>query len=129
MTAGQQIDAYVAALDDWRGPMLKTVREAILAADSGVIEQWKYMGSPVWECDGTIAVGNAHKDKVKLTFSHGAGLEDPDHLFNNGNGKVWKAIDITEGSEIDAAALTALVRRAIAFNRARPKKIKARKPE
>ncbi|ODT83271.1 MAG: hypothetical protein ABS76_04215 [Pelagibacterium sp. SCN 64-44] len=119
MAPSEQIDAYIAALDDWRGPMLARLRRAILAADPAVIEAWKYRGSPVWECDGPIAVGNAHKDKVKLTFSHGASLDDPDALYNNGKGSVWRAIDVFAGDTMDEAALTALVRRAIAHNRAR----------
>lgn len=78
------------------------------------------MGSPVWECDGIVAVGNAHKDKVKLTFSQGASLADPDRLFNAGlEGKVWRAIDFIEGDKVDAAALKKLVRAAIEFNRAK----------
>ena len=85
------------------------------------------MGSPVWSRDGMIAVGNAHKDKVKLTFSHGASLPDPDKLFNNGfGGKVWRAIDVSEGEEIDADALKELVRAAIAYNRAKKKPARAK---
>ena len=81
------------------------------------------MGSPVWSRDGMIAVGNAHKDKVKLTFSHGASLADPDKLFNAGlGGGVWRAIDLLEGDKIDAGALKNLVRAAIAFNQAKLKK-------
>ena len=84
------------------------------------------MGSPVWSRDGMIAVGNAHKDKVKLTFSHGASLADPDNLFNAGlGGGVWRAIDLFEGDAIDAAALQTLVRAAIAYNEA---KLKAKPP-
>lgn len=126
MTPSEQIDAYIASLTDWRGPMLAKVRRAFVTADTGVTEHWKYLGSPVWEHHGTIAVGNAHKEKVKLTFSHGASLDDPDHLFNNGNGKVWKAIDIYEGDDIDEVALKALIQRAIAFNQAKPNR-KAKK--
>ena len=116
MSPGEQIDAYIAGLDDWRGPVLAQVRRAFVAADVGVTEHWKYMGSPVWEHHGTLAVGNAHKEKVKLTFSHGAKLEDPDGLLNNGNGKVWRAMDVFEGDVVDEAALGRLVMAAIAFN-------------
>jgi hypothetical protein len=116
MSPGEQIDAYIAGLDDWRGPVLAQVRRAFVAADVGVTEHWKYMGSPVWEHHGTLAVGNAHKEKVKLTFSHGASLEDPDRLLNNGNGKVWRAMDIFEGNTVDEVALGRLVMAAIAFN-------------
>jgi hypothetical protein len=118
MTPSEQIDQMIAGLDDWRGPVLEQVRQIILAADPDIAEEWKWMGSPVWVCHGNIAVGNPHKDKVKLTFSHGASLPDPAGLFNNGlNGKVWRAIDIAQGDRVDAAALTALIRAAIAFNR------------
>ncbi len=118
--ASEQIDALVAGLTDWRGGTLARVRRIFLAADPAVTEAWKWMGSPTWECGGILAVGNAHKDKVKLTFSHGASLPDPAHLFNNGlGGKVWRAIDLSEGDAIDEAALTALIRAAIAFNHGR----------
>ena len=94
MTPTEQIDRLIAGLLDWRGATLASIRQTILAADPEIIEEWKWMGSPVWSRDGMIAVGNAHKDKVKLTFSHGASLPDPDKLFNAGlNGKVWRAID------------------------------------
>jgi hypothetical protein len=123
MTPSQQIDQLIAKLTDWRGKTLASVRKTILEADREIVEEWKWMGSPVWSRDGNIAVGNAHKDKVKLTFSHGASLPDPDKLFNNGfGGKVWRAIDIFEGDKINAAALKNLVRAAIAFNQNKPKK-------
>lgn len=117
MTATEQIDQLIAGLTDWRGERLAHIRKTILAADDGIIEEWKWMGSPVWSRDGMIAVGNAHKDKVKLTFSHGASLDDPDKLFNNGlNGKVWRAIDIAKDDRIDDRALQDLVRSAIVHN-------------
>ncbi|MER8430353.1 DUF1801 domain-containing protein [Mesorhizobium caraganae] len=123
----ERIDARIRELDDWRGKTLASLRKTILDADPEIIEEWKWMGSPVWSRDGMIAVGNAHKDKVKLTFSHGASLPDPDKLFNNGlNGKVWRAIDVSEGDEIDADALKALVRAAIAYNRAKKKPDRAK---
>ena len=122
MSASERIDQLIAELTDWRGKTLASVRKGFLAADPEVVEEWKWMGSPVWSRDGMIAVGNAHKDKVKLTFSHGASLADPDKLFNNGfGGKVWRAIDLYEGDAIDAGALTRLVRAAIAFNQAKLK--------
>lgn len=118
-----RVDQLVTGLNDWRGQTLATVRKAILAADPAIVEEWKYMGSPVWSCAGTIAVGNAHKEKVKLTFAHGASLADPHRLFNNGfGGKVWRAIDLFEGDLVHAHALTELVRAAIAHNKARTKK-------
>ncbi len=123
MDASERIDRLIAELPDWRGKTLLGVRKAILAADREIVEEWKWMGSPVWSRDGMIAVGNAHKDKVKLTFSNGASLPDPDKLFNNGfGGKVWRAIDLFEGDKVDAKALKALVRAAIAFNQAKAKK-------
>ncbi len=127
MTATEQIDQLINGLDDWRGKTLAWVRQTILAADPGIVEEWKWMGSPVWSRDGMIAVGNAHKDKVKLTFSHGASLADPDKLFNNGfNGKVWRAIDISEGEQLDERALQDLARAAIAYNQNKPKKAPAK---
>ena len=128
MTPSERIDQLIANLDDWRGRTLASLRKTILAADKAIVEEWKWMGSPVWSRDGMIAVGNAHKDKVKLTFSHGASLPDPDGLFNNGfGGKVWRAIDVSEGEEIDADALKALVRAAIAYNQAKKKPAKSAK--
>src|SRR5260370_41183190 len=97
-SASALIDQLIAELTDGRGKTLASIRKSILAADQEIIEEWKWLGSPVWSRDGMIAVGNAHKDKVKLTFSHGASLPDPDELFNAGlGGKVWRAIDIFEG--------------------------------
>jgi hypothetical protein len=117
MNASERIDELIAGLNDWRGKTLASVRKAILAADRGIIEEWKYMGSPVWSRDGMIAVGNAHKDKVKLTFAHGASLHDPDKLFNAGlGGGTWRAIDFSEGDKVDARALKNLIRTAIEFN-------------
>lgn len=118
--AGEKIDALIAGLGDWRGAALAQVRAVVRAADAGIVEEWKWMGSPVWSLAGNLVVGNAHKDKVKLTFAQGASLPDPQGLFNNGfGGKVWRAIDIGEGETIDMAALADLVRAAVAFNRAK----------
>ena len=125
MHPSERIDQLIAQTTDWRGAALANLRKIILSADPEIVEDWKWMGSPVWSRDGMIAVGNPHKDKVKLTFSHGASLADPAQLFNNGfNGKVWRSIDLFEGDTIDAAALQALVRAAIAYNQAKPKKSK-----
>ena len=122
MNPSERIDQLIAELPDWRGKTLARVRKIILAADREIIEEWKWMGSPVWSRDGMIAVGNAHKDKVKLTFSHGAKLPDRDKLFNAGlEGKVWRAIDVFEGDTIDEHALKNLVRAAIDFNQAKLK--------
>ena len=129
MNPSQHIDQLIAGLTDWRGKTLASVRKTILEADGEIIEEWKWMGSPVWSRDGMIAVGNAHKDKVKLTFSHGASLPDPDKLFNAGfGGKVWRAIDLFEGDKINEQALKDLVRAAIDYNQAKKKKKRPRLP-
>ena len=118
MNPSQKIDALIAQLTDWRGTTFARVRKAILAADPGIVEEWKWMGSPVWYCDGIIAVANAHKGKVKLTFAHGARIADLDGLFNAGlDGNSRRAIDFLEHDKVDARALTRLVRSAIAGNR------------
>jgi hypothetical protein len=123
MDPSERIDQLIAELTDWRGKTLARVRKAILAADREIVEDWKYMGSPVWSRDGTIAVGNAHKDKVKLTFSHGAQLADPDRLFNAGlEGGTWRAIDLFEGDKVNEPALKALVRAAVEYNQTKLKK-------
>ena len=123
MTASEQIDQLIAGLSDWRGKTLASVRKIFLEADPEIIEEWKWMGSPVWSRDGIVAIGNAHKNKVKLTFSHGASLPDPDKLFNNGfGGKVWRAIDVFEGDKINESALKELVRAAVDYNKAKTKK-------
>ncbi|OCP17707.1 hypothetical protein BC361_09770 [Ensifer sp. LC54] len=125
MNASEQIDQLIAGITDWRGETLANLRKIILGADKEIAEEWKWMGSPVWSREGIIAVGNAHKDKVKLTFSHGASLPDPENLFNNGfGGKVWRAIDVFEGDEIDERALQNLIRAAIDYNQAKSKKKK-----
>jgi hypothetical protein len=123
MSASERIDQLIAETPDWRGETLAAVRKAILEADPAIVEEWKWMGSPVWSRDGILVVGNAHKEKVKLTFSHGASLPDPDKLFNNGfGGKVWRAIDLFEGDEVNEAALKTLIRAAVAYNQNKPKK-------
>jgi hypothetical protein len=122
MNPSERIDQLIAGLTDWRGKTLASVRKSIRGADREIIEEWKWMGSPVWSRDGMIAVGNAHKDKVKLTFSHGASLPDPDKLFNAGlAGNQWRAIDIFEGDKINERALKDLVRAAIDYNQIKSK--------
>jgi hypothetical protein len=117
MTPSERIDQLIAGLTDWRGKTLASVRKSILAADREIIEEWKWMGSPVWSRDGMIVVGNAHKDKVKLTFAKGASLPDPDRLFNAGlGGNVWRAIDFFEGDKINERALKNLVRAGVEYN-------------
>jgi len=123
MSASENINRLIAGLTDWRGKTLASIRKAILAADREIVEEWKWMGSPVWSRAGNIVGGNAHKDKVKLTFAHGASLPDPEKLFNNGfGGKVWRAIDVFEGDQIDARALKNLVRAAIDYNQSKLEK-------
>jgi hypothetical protein len=123
MNPAERIDRLIAKLTDWRGKTLAGVRKSILKADREIIEEWKWMGSPVWSRDGIIAVGNAHKEKVKLTFAHGAKLPDPDKLFNAGlGGKVWRAIDLLEGDKINERALKNLVRAAVEYNQTKKKK-------
>lgn len=132
MKPSEQIDRLIAGLPDWRAKTLASVRKAILSADREIVEEWKWMGSPVWERDGMIAVGNAHKDKVKLTFMHGAKLPDPDKLFNNGlQGGTWRAIDLFEGDKVNERALKNLVRAAIDFNQTKraSKSTKAKAPK
>jgi hypothetical protein len=123
MNPSERIDQLIAELTDWRGKTLASVRKTILEADREIIEEWKWMGSPVWSRDGIIAVGNAHKEKVKLTFAHGASLPDPDKLFNAGlDGKVWRAIDLFEGDKINERALKNLIRAAVEYNQSKLKK-------
>jgi hypothetical protein len=117
MNPSERIDQLIAELTDWRGKMFASIRKSILEADREIIEEWKWMGSPVWSRDGIIAVANAHKGKVKLTFSHGASLPDPDKLFNAGlEGNARRAIDFFEGDKINKRALKNLVRAAVDYN-------------
>ncbi len=126
MNPSERIDLLIESLHDWRGKTLATVRKTILEADRQIIEEWKWMGSPVWSRDGIIAVGNAHKDKVKLTFANGAHLPDPDKFFNAGlSGNQWRAIDLFEGDKVNARALKNLVRAAIEYNQL---KLKSKAP-
>ena len=122
-SASALIDQLIAKLTDWRGKTLASVRTTILGADPEIIEEWKWMGSPVWSRDGMIAVGNAHKDKVKLTFAHGAHLPDPDKLFNAGlGGNEWRAIDLFDGDKVNEWSLKTLVRSAIEYNQTKLKR-------
>lgn len=116
-TAAAHIDAKIQALDDWRGPVLARLRELILRADAGVVEEWKW-GTAAWSAQGLICTGETYKQVVKLTFAHGAELPDPAGLFNSSlEGRVRRAIDFRQGDGVDAAAFTALVRAAVARNR------------
>ena len=119
ISAAQRIDRKVASLGDWRGERLAKLRELIHEVDPQVVEEWKWMGTPVWSHEGMYALANAHKDKVKLTFFHGAKLTDPAKLFNTGlDGGKWRAIDFHEGDRIDKTKLKALLREAVAYNTA-----------
>jgi hypothetical protein len=123
MNPSQRIDQLIAELTDWHGKTFAGIRKSILATDREIIEEWKWMGSPVWSRDGMIAVANAHKGKVKLTFAHGARLPDPDKLFNAGlEGNARRAIDFLEGDKINERALKNLVRAAIDYNQTKSKK-------
>ena len=117
-SASRRIDQHIADLGDWRGQRLSEIRRIIHDVDPDVVEEWKWMGTPVWSHEGMYALANAHKDKVKLTFHHGAQLPDPKKLFNAGlAGNKWRAIDIRVGDTIDEAGLKALLRAAIGYNR------------
>jgi len=117
-SASELISKRIAELGDWRGSTLGAVRTLIREADPDVVEEWKWMGTPVWSHDGIICTGESYKDKVKLTFAKGASLKDPSHLFNSSlEGNVRRAIDIHEGKEVDACAFKALVLEAVALNR------------
>lgn len=112
------VDARIAELDDWRGALLSRLRMLIRGADPAIVEEWKW-NTPVWSCHGILCTGETYKKAVKLTFAKGASLADPARLFNSSlDGNVRRAIDFPEGSGIDEAALQALVRAAIALNRA-----------
>ena len=115
--ASELISQRIAELKDWRGETLKRMRKLIKEADPDVVEEWKWMGTPVWSHDGIICTGESYKDKVKLTFAKGASLKDQARLFNSSlDGNVRRAIDILEGEEVDEAACMVLVRQAIALN-------------
>lgn len=116
-SASELIDQRIAELGDWRGETLSTMRELIKAADPAVVEEWKWMGTPVWSHDGIICTGESYKSMVKLTFAKGALLPDPGKLFNSSlDGNTRRAIDIREGEQLDKAAFKALIRAAIAHN-------------
>jgi hypothetical protein len=122
-SASDLISKRIADLGDWRGKALGRMRKLIKEADPDVVEEWKWMGTPVWSHDGIICTGESYKNHVKLTFAKGASLKDPARLFNSSlEGNVRRAIDIHEGEEVDAPAFKALVRQAIALNGSRKAK-------
>ena len=116
-SASKLISKRIAELGDWRGRSLRRMRKLIMEADPDVVEEWKWMGTPVWSRDGIICTGESYKSVVKLTFARGASLKDPARLFNSSlDGNVRRAIDIHEGEEVDGPAFKALVRQAVALN-------------
>ncbi|MCM6762057.1 DUF1801 domain-containing protein [Rathayibacter sp. ZW T2_19] len=120
MTPSDEIDALIARTPDWRGETLAELRRVVRAADPGIVEEWKWMGAPVWELDGILCVGNVFRAKVKLGFLHGASLPDPQGIFNGElGGNQRRSVEFAEGDRVDADALTALVQEAIALNRRR----------
>ena len=132
-SASEVISKKIAALGDWRSATLARMRELIRQEDPDVVEEVKWMGTPVWSHDGILCTGESYKDKVKLTFAKGASLKDPTRLFNASlDGNARRAIDIPEGKEVDAADFKALVREAIALNAlnasGKPKASKKTKP-
>ena len=117
-TPSELISKRIAALGDWRGDTLARMRRLIQEADPDVVEEWKWMGTPVWSHDGNICTGESYKEVVKLTFAKGASLEDPAGLFNSSlEGNTRRAIDIREGEAIDETAFKALIRAAVELNR------------
>jgi hypothetical protein len=116
-SASELISKRIAELGDWRGETLRRMRKLIKEGDPDVVEEWKWMGTPVWSHDGIVCTGESYRNIVKLTFAKGASLKDPGGLFNSSlDGKVRRAIDIHEGEEVDESAFKALVRQAAALN-------------
>jgi hypothetical protein len=116
-SASAFIDEKIKKLGDWRGKVLAKVREIVHEADPEILEEWKWMGTPVWSHVGIVCTGETYKNVVKMTFAKGAALKDPSRLFNSSlEGNVRRAIDIREGDELDEAALKALIRAAVALN-------------
>ena len=115
--ASELISKRIADLGDWRGKTLSRMRKLIKEADPGVVEEWKWRGTPVWSHDGIICTGESYKSVVKLTFAKGAALKDTARLFNSSlEGNVRRAIDIHEGEKVNESAFKALIRQAAALN-------------
>ena len=127
----ERIDGRIQELGDWRGKMLSRIRTLIKQADPKVVEEWKWRGVPVWSHDGLICTCETYKDHVKMTFSKGASLDDPSGLFNASlEGNAWRAIDIHQGDKVDAKALKALIRSAVALNAwHKTNRLNSRKPK
>lgn len=129
MKPSKRVERYIAGIPDWRGTALASIRRIMLESDPAVAEDFKWMGTPVWYCDGIVAIANPHAGKVKVTFAQGAKFPDADHMFNAGlEGNAWRAIDIFENDPLDEAAFRRLVRTAIAYNRSKKKGKKASRP-
>ena len=127
-SASASIEAKIKELGDWRGKMLARVRKIIHDADPEIVEEWKWMGTPVWSHSGIVCTGETYKNVVKMTFAKGAWLKDPSGLFNSSlDGNVRRAIDIHEGDKVDEAALKDLIRAAVALNLMSMSKPKARR--
>ncbi len=117
MNASRHVDELIAGSGDWRGGVMARLRNVILSADPGIVEEWKWMGTPTYSKNSVICIMNPHKGKVKITFANGAALQDPNKLFNAGlGGKKWRAIDVLEGDTIDERALKALVKEGAAYD-------------
>lgn len=117
MTPSQQVDKLIRDTGDWRGDVLARLRKLLLGADAGIVEEWKWMGTPTYYKNGLICVMNPHKGKVKITFDHGAAFKDPDKLFNAGlEGNQRRAIDFFEDDTINERALKALIKEALAYD-------------
>jgi hypothetical protein len=117
-SASRLIDTRIQELGDWRGEMLSRLRALIKQADPEVVEEWKWMGTPVWSHDGLICTGETYKSVVKMTFAKGASLDDPSGLFNSSlDGRVRRAIDFREGDKVNEKALKTLIRAAVALNK------------
>ncbi len=116
-SASALIDRRIEELGDWRGKTLKRIRKLIKQADPQIVEEWKWRGTPVWSHAGIVCTGETYKSVVKMTFAKGASLQDPGHLFNSSlEGNVRRAIDIRQEDKINEAALTTLIRAAVALN-------------
>ncbi len=127
-SASELITKRIAELGDWRGKTLSRMRKLIKEADTDVVEEWKWMGTPIWSHDGIICTGESYKNVVKLTFFKGASLKDPARLFNSSlDGNARRAIDIHEGEEVDASAFKDLIRAAVALNSSAKKSSKRAK--
>ena len=125
--ASALIDRRIEELGDWRGKMLANLRGIIHEADPEIVEEWKYMGTPIWSHGGPVCTGETYKNVVKMTFAKGAELKDPTGLFNSSlEGNVRRAIDIHEGEKVDKTALKNLIRAAVALNLAGKVKTKAK---